>query len=262
MQHTNPDATPLVRIENLRKSFGPVEVLKGVSLDIRRGQKVCLIGPSGSGKTTVLRCINYLELPTAGHIYLDGELIGEREVAGRFVRTSARDLARARTRIGMVFQRFNLFAHLKVLDNLCIGPVKVLGLSKEEAENRALDLLRRVGLEGKHDRYPDQLSGGQQQRVAIARALAMKPEVMLFDEATSALDPELVGEVLAVMRQLAAEGMTMVIVTHEMKFAESVSDHVVFMTDGNIVEQGAPQKIFRQPEHRRTRDFLRQVEDR
>lgn len=262
MKYESSQPTPLVRIQDLRKSFGLVEVLKGVNLDIGRGQKVSLIGPSGSGKTTLLRCINYLETPTSGHIYLDNELVGEREYAGKFGKASARDLARTRTRIGMVFQRFNLFAHLKVLDNLCIGPVKVLGMAREEAEARALDLLRRVGLDGKHDRFPNQLSGGQQQRVAIARALAMKPEVMLFDEATSALDPELVGEVLAVMRQLADEGMTMVIVTHEMKFAESVSDHVVFMSDGNIVEQGAPNQIFGNPEHQRTRDFLRQVEDR
>lgn len=255
-------STPLVKVHKLKKSFGLVDVLKDVSLDIHRGQKVSLIGPSGSGKTTLLRCINYLEVPTSGHIYLDGVLVGERQTAGQFTKTSARELARTRTRIGMVFQRFNLFAHLNVLENLCIGPVKVLNLPRPEAEARALDLLRRVGLEGKQDRYPDQLSGGQQQRVAIARALAMKPEVMLFDEATSALDPELVGEVLSVMRQLAAEGMTMVIVTHEMKFAESVSDHVVFMADGNIVEQGPPQKVFQNPDHQRTRDFLRQVEDR
>jgi ABC-type polar amino acid transport system ATPase subunit len=253
---------PLVRIVDLHKSYAGLEVLKGISLDVQRGQKVTLIGPSGSGKTTLLRCVNYLEVPTSGHIYLDGELVGEKSVDGRIVKATAAELSRIRTRIGMVFQRFNLFNHLTALENVVIGPVRVLGQDRSAAEQRGRELLKRVGLAGKEFNYPAQLSGGQQQRVASARARAMKPEVMLFDEATSALDPELVGEVLAVMRDLAAEGMTMIIVTHEMKFAQSVSDHVVFMADGNIVEQGPPERIFEDPTERRTREFLRQVIDR
>ena len=257
---TSQDTAPLVRIEALHKQFGPNKVLRGVSLDVQAGQKVALIGPSGSGKTTLLRCINYLETPTAGHIYLKGELVGERRTAKGFVRSSSRDLARIRQRIGMVFQRFNLFEHLSVLENITLGPVKILGKGRDEAEARAEELLRCVGMTGKEQAYPAQLSGGQQQRVAIARALAMGPEVMLFDEATSALDPELVGEVLAVMRQLAADGMTMVIVTHEMAFARSVADDVVFMADGVIVEQGPPEAVFGDPREARTRDFLQKVE--
>jgi ABC-type polar amino acid transport system ATPase subunit len=255
-------ARPIVRIEALRKSFGALEVLKGVDLEVYAGQKVTLIGPSGSGKTTLLRCINYLEVPTSGHVYLDGELVGEKKVGDRVVKANARELARIRQRIGIVFQRFNLFEHLTALENVTIGPVRVLHRPREEAERRGRELLQRVGLSGKEDSYPFQLSGGQQQRVAIARALAMDPEVMLFDEATSALDPEMVGEVLSVMRQLASEGMTMIIITHEMKFAESISDHVVFMADGMIVEQGPPATLFGAPSEPRTRDFLRQIGDR
>jgi ABC-type histidine transport system ATPase subunit len=236
---------PLVRIVDLHKSYAGLEVLKGISLDVQRGQKVTLIGPSGSGKTTLLRCVNYLEVPTSGHIYLDGELVGEKSVDGRIVKATAAELSRIRTRIGMVFQRFNLFNHLTALENVVIGPVRVLGQDRSAAEQRGRELLKRVGLAGKEFNYPAQLSGGQQQRVA-----------------RSALDPELVGEVLAVMRDLAAEGMTMIIVTHEMKFAQSVSDHVVFMADGNIVEQGPPERIFEDPTERRTREFLRQVIDR
>jgi ABC-type polar amino acid transport system ATPase subunit len=262
MHDNAASSSPLVRIEKLHKSFGAAAVLKGIDLDILKGQKVSLIGPSGSGKTTLLRCINHLEQPTSGHVYLQGELVGEKRVGNRIMKASARDLARTRARIGMVFQRFNLFEHLTVLENITIGPVKVSRESPVVAKQRALELLARVGLEGKQDHYPSQLSGGQQQRVAIARALAMKPEVMLFDEATSALDPELVGEVLGVMRQLAVDGMTMVVVTHEMRFAEQVSDHVVFMADGRIVEQGPPAQIFGAPREARTREFLRQVEDR
>lgn len=250
---------PLVRIDGLRKSFGDHEVLKGISLDVAAGQKVSLIGPSGSGKTTLLRCINYLETPSGGHIFIDGAAIGERETGGVFKAMSSRELAAMRANIGMVFQRFNLFPHLTVLDNVMLGPVKVLGRARREAAEEGRALLAKVGMDAKRDAYPDQLSGGQQQRVAIARALAMKPRLMLFDEATSALDPELVGEVLGVMRKLAEEGMTMLVVTHEMRFAESVSDKVVFMADGAIVEEGSPAQIFHQSRTERTRAFLQAV---
>jgi polar amino acid transport system ATP-binding protein len=251
-----------VRIEGLHKSFGRIEVLKGIDLAVMPGQKVSLIGPSGSGKTTLLRCINFLEEPTAGDIYVDNQLMGQREVAGRRVPLRDAELARMRASIGMVFQRFNLFAHLSVLQNIMLGPLKVQGRPGPEAEELARSLLSKVGLHGKEQAYPDQLSGGQQQRVAIARALAMKPKLMLFDEATSALDPELVGEVLGVMHQLAEEGMTMIIVTHEMRFAEQVSDQVVFMADGRIVEQGPPRQVFRESQVERTRAFIRAVEER
>ena len=257
---TNTEPLPVVRLENDYKSFGDNEVIRGVSLDVLAGEKIALIGPSGSGKTTLLRCINNLETPTSGHVYLNGELVGERKTRSGFTRTSSRDLARVRRRIGMVFQRFNLFEHLSVLQNVTLAPTKVLGMSRVRAEERAMELLGRVGLIGKEQSFPSQLSGGQQQRVAIARALAMDPEVMLFDEATSALDPELVNEVLAVMRQLASEGMTMVIVTHEMAFARSVADLVVFMAEGRIVEMGPPETVFGNPREARTRDFLRQMD--
>jgi ABC-type polar amino acid transport system ATPase subunit len=252
---------PLVRVEGLVKSFGAHVVLNGIDLEVLPGQKLSLIGPSGSGKTTLLRCVNYLERPSGGHIFIDGEPIGEKLKNGRYVPMTDRELARLRSRIGMVFQRFNLFPHLSAVENVMVGPVKVLGQPKDEACAAALALLDKVGLAAKADAYPDRLSGGQQQRVAIARALAMRPRLMLFDEATSALDPELVGEVLNVMRQLAIEGMTMIIVTHEMRFAESVSDKVVFMADGAIVEQGPPGQVFRSPEMERTRAFLRAIED-
>ncbi len=252
---------PLVRIEGLVKSFGAHVVLNGIDLEVLPGQKLSLIGPSGSGKTTLLRCVNYLERPSGGHIFIDGEPIGEKLKDGRYLPMSDRELARLRSRIGMVFQRFNLFPHLSAIENVMVGPVKVLRQPKAEARAAAMELLAKVGLAEKADAYPDRLSGGQQQRVAIARALAMRPRLMLFDEATSALDPELVGEVLNVMRQLAIEGMTMIIVTHEMRFAESVSDKVVFMADGAIVEQGSPGQVFRAPEMERTRAFLRAIED-
>jgi ABC-type polar amino acid transport system ATPase subunit len=255
----NPADIPIVRIVDLQKRFGPVHVLKGVSLDVRAGQKVALIGPSGSGKTTLLRCINYLERPSGGHISIAGQLIGEKQVGDRYVEMKDREVAAIRARIGMVFQRFNLFPHLTALENITIGPVKVLRRSGAEVQALATELLRKVGLEHKKDSYPDNLSGGQQQRVAIARALAMQPRLMLFDEATSALDPELVGEVLNVMRQLAADGMTMIIVTHEMRFAEEVADRVLFMDDGCVVEQGTPNEIFHHPAQERTRSFLRAV---
>lgn len=250
---------PLVKVTGLRKSFGALDVLKGIDLEITRGEKVSIIGPSGSGKTTFLRCINQIEKPTGGHIEVDGELIGEKLLGGRYVQMEDRELARLRAGIGMVFQRFNLFPHLTALQNIMIGPVKVLKRSSREAEGEAVSLLAKVGLTDKRDAYPEMLSGGQQQRVAIARALAMRPKLMLFDEATSALDPELVGEVLNVMRQLAAEGMTMIIVTHEMKFAEEISDRVIFMDQGLVVEQGPPHQLFSTPAHPRTQAFLRAV---
>ncbi|RKS24753.1 amino acid ABC transporter ATP-binding protein (PAAT family) [Pseudomonas sp. WPR_5_2] len=255
------ESTPLVRIEGLHKSFGSLDVLKGIDLNVQQGQKISLIGPSGSGKTTLLRCVNYLEEPTRGDIYIDNELIGQRLVGTRKVPMSDKELARMRTGIGMVFQRFNLFPHLSVLDNIILGPLKVQQRNRAEAVEQAEDLLNKVGMFAKRDAFPEQLSGGQQQRIAIARALAMKPKLMLFDEATSALDPELVGEVLGVMRKLAEEGMTMIIMTHEMRFAESVSDQVIFMADGNIVEQGPPRQIFRESQIERTRSFIRAVQE-
>ncbi|MCP1495294.1 polar amino acid transport system ATP-binding protein, partial [Pseudomonas migulae] len=241
--------------------FGSLDVLKGIDLNVQQGQKISLIGPSGSGKTTLLRCVNYLEEPTKGDIYIDNELIGQRLAGTRKVPMSDKELARMRAEIGMVFQRFNLFPHLSVLDNIILGPLKVQQRNRAEAVELAEDLLNKVGMFAKRDAFPEQLSGGQQQRIAIARALAMKPKLMLFDEATSALDPELVGEVLGVMRKLAEEGMTMIIVTHEMSFAESVSDQVIFMADGNIVEQGPPRQIFRESQVERTRNFIRAVQE-
>ncbi len=253
---------PMVSVVDLHKRYGDHEVLKGVSLDVAAGEKVAIIGPSGAGKSTLLRCINYLERPQQGHVYLDGELVGERCRNGSFQPMSERELARIRAEIGMVFQRFNLFPHLTALENVAIGPYRVLGRPKAEAERLALALLEKVGMGAKAHAFPEKLSGGQQQRVAIARALAMRPKVMLFDEATSALDPELIGEVLQVMRQLAAEGMTMLIVTHEMQFAEDVADRVIFMDDGMIVEAGEPHIMFRAPLQERTRSFLRTVLER
>lgn len=255
------ESHPLVRVEGLHKSFSRLDVLKGIDLQVQQGQKISLIGPSGSGKTTLLRCINYLEEPTRGSIYIDNALIGQRKVGERTVPMGDKDLARMRANIGMVFQRFNLFPHLSVLDNIILGPLKVQQRNRQEAVELAEDLLNKVGMFAKRDAYPDQLSGGQQQRIAIARALAMRPKLMLFDEATSALDPELVGEVLTVMRKLAEEGMTMIIVTHEMRFAESVSDQVIFMADGNIVEQGPPRQIFRESQVERTRAFISAVQE-
>jgi polar amino acid transport system ATP-binding protein len=256
------DRPPPLQIVGLHKRFGALEVLRGVDLVVQAGEKLAIIGPSGSGKTTLLRCINWLERPSEGTILIDGEPIGELRSGGRRVEMRDIQLARTRARIGMVFQRFYLFPHLTALDNVAIGPIKVLRRPAAQAQRDALALLEKVGLAHKRDAYPETLSGGQQQRVAIARALAMQPELMLFDEATSALDPELVGEVLTVIRQLAAEGMTMLIVTHEMQFAEDISDRVIFMDHGLIVEEGPPHRIFRNPEHARTRAFLRAVIDR
>ncbi|GAB3982884.1 amino acid ABC transporter ATP-binding protein [Actinoallomurus acanthiterrae] len=240
-----------VQVVELYKAFGDLEVLQGIDFEVRRGEVVCIIGPSGSGKSTLLRCVNLLEEPTAGEVYVGGVELTDPDV----------DIDAARRRIGMVFQQFNLFPHLSVLGNVTIAQRKVLRRSAAEAERVARENIARVGLADKVDAYPAQLSGGQQQRVAIARALAMGPEVMLFDEPTSALDPELVGDVLAVMRKLALEGMTMLVVTHEMSFAREVADRVVFMDGGVIVEEGPPSKVVGDPEHARTRRFLSRVLD-
>jgi polar amino acid transport system ATP-binding protein len=253
---------PLLRIVDLHKRFVALEVLSGIDLDVARGEKVSIIGPSGSGKTTLLRCINYLEKPSSGHIYIDGNLIGEKQTNGGYIHLSDRELAKERQEIDFVFQRFNLFPHLTALGNVTIAPQKVLRLSKDEAERRGREMLEKVGLSHKINEYPERLSGGQQQRVAIARVLAMQPKLMLFDEATSALDPELIGEVLRVMRQLAEEGSTMVIVTHEIQFAGEVSDRVVFMDQGKIVEQGPPRDVLLNPQQPRTREFLKHLQER
>ena len=251
---------PLVHAVNVMKSFHGTAVLKGIDLDVRKGQVVCLLGPSGSGKTTLLRCINQLETIDGGRIWVDGELMGYEDRAGRLHHLTGKAIAAQRREIGMVFQRFNLFPHKTTLENIMEAPVQVKGESKAKARERAIALLERVGLEDKPSAYPAQLSGGQQQRVAIARALAMQPKLMLFDEPTSALDPELVGEVLAVMRELARDGMTMIVVTHEMSFAREVADHVVFMDDGVVIEQGEPKSVINNPQHVRTRSFLRRMQ--
>ena len=246
----------MVRAEQIVKRFGRLTVLDGVDLSVKRGHVVVIIGPSGSGKTTLLRCINHLEKIDSERIYIDGQLVGYREVKGRLVEDKEAAIARMRSQVGFVFQRFNLFPHLTALENVTEAPIHVLHQPREEVKERAMALLTKVGLAEKADAYPHKLSGGQQQRVAIARALAMNPKLMLFDEATSALDPELVGEVLKVMRQLAEEGMTMVVVTHEMGFARDVADHVIFMDKAVIVEQGTPEQVFDHCENERTRAFL------
>src|SRR6266581_2864744 len=260
MQQSNGNGLEMVRAEKIVKRFGRLTVLDGVDLSVKRKQVVVVIGPSGSGKTTLLRCINHLEKIDSGRIYIDGQLVGYREVNGRLVEDKEAAIARMRSQVGFVFQRFNLFPHLTALENVIEAPIHVLHQPKEEVKERAMALLTKVGLAEKADAYPHKLSGGQQQRVAIARALAMNPKLMLFDEATSALDPELVGEVLKVMRQLAEEGMTMVVVTHEMGFAREVADHVIFMDKGVIVEQGPPKQIFDAAENERTRNFLGMIE--
>jgi polar amino acid transport system ATP-binding protein len=248
--------TPLVAIRKISKRFGEFQALKQVSLDIWPGEVVCLIGQSGSGKTTLLRCVNQLISVDSGGIWLDGELLGLREQRGRLHRLSEPEIARQRLKCGMVFQRFNLFPHMTALENVIEGPVQVQKRKASEAKLEAMDLLRRVGLAEKASSYPSQLSGGQQQRVAIARALAMKPELVLFDEPTSALDPELVGEVLAVMKELATSGMTMLVVTHELGFAREVADRVVYMDQGAIVEAGPARDVLTAPREARTRAFL------
>jgi polar amino acid transport system ATP-binding protein len=252
---------PLVHAVNVHKSFHGVEVLKGIDIDVAPGEVVCLLGPSGSGKTTFLRCINQLEAIQGGRIWVDGDLAGYTEKNGKLHRLSDQRIATQRREIGMVFQRFNLFPHMTALENVMEAPVQVKGVRKSEAKERALALLERVGLLERCDNYPAQLSGGQQQRVAIARALAMEPKLMLFDEPTSALDPELVGEVLSVMRELAQGGMTMIVVTHEMGFAREVADRVVFMDDGIVVEQGPPGDVINNPQHERTQSFLARIRE-
>ena len=252
-------AEPLLRVEELHKSFGSLEVLKGVSTALERGHKTAVIGPSGCGKSTLLRCINYMETPTSGHIYLDGTLFGEKQANGRLVRMTETELARQRAHVGMVFQGFYLWPHLTARENVAIGPMKVRGMSKEQANALAEAMLAKVHMSHKVEEYPERLSGGQQQRVAIARALAQEPKLMLFDEPTSALDPELIGEVLNVIHELADEGRSMVLVTHEIRFARDVADWVIMMGDGVILEEGPADEVIRDPRHERTRSFLRQI---
>ena len=252
-------AEPLLRVEKLYKSFGSLEVLKGVDTTLERGHKTAIIGPSGCGKSTMLRCINYMEAPTSGHIYLDGELFGERQTDGTYTRMSEKDLSRQRAHVGMVFQGFYLWPHLSARDNVAIGPMKVQGLTKSEAYDLADSMLEKVHMSEKAEEFPERLSGGQQQRIAIARALAQQPKLLLFDEPTSALDPELVGEVLKVIHELAEEGRSMVLVTHEIRFARDVADHVIFLGDGRVVEEGPPDEVIKSPKHERLRAFLHQI---
>ncbi|MCT1516255.1 amino acid ABC transporter ATP-binding protein [Dietzia cercidiphylli] len=249
----------MVRAEQVCKSFGSLRVLKGIDIEVAAGEVLCLVGPSGSGKSTFLRCINHLERVDAGRLYVDGDLVGYREKGDKLYEISPRHAARQRRDIGMVFQHFNLFLHRTALENVIEAPMLVKGESRAEASERARALLEKVGLSAKADAYPAQLSGGQQQRVAIARALAMEPKLMLFDEPTSALDPELVGEVLGVMRDLADAGMTMIVVTHEMGFAREVADTIAFMDDGVVVEAGHPSEVLGAPRHQRTQDFLSKI---
>jgi polar amino acid transport system ATP-binding protein len=250
---------PLVRAEGVRKSFGPVEVLRGIDLEVQQGEVLCVIGPSGSGKSTFIRCINHLEKIDGGRLLVDGHLVGYRRVGTKLHEMRESEIAKRREDVGMVFQQFNLFPHMTALQNLVEAPVRVKGMPKGEANEMGRALLKQVGLADKEKAYPAQLSGGQQQRVAIARALAMQPKLMLFDEPTSALDPELVGEVLDVMKQLAKEGMTMVVVTHEMGFAREVADQLVFMDAGVVVESGDPREVLANPKHDRTKAFLSKV---
>ena len=252
-------ADVVMRASDVHKRFGRLEVLRGVSLEVRKRETICIIGPSGSGKTTFIRCINHLEKIDGGRIEVNGQMIGYRERNGSLVEDTERSIARQRTQIGMVFQRFNLFPHMTALENVTEAPVHVLGVARAQAVAEAEVLLARVGLAEKRDTYPGKLSGGQQQRVAIARALAMKPTLMLFDEPTSALDPEVIGEVLTVMAELAHEGMTMIVVTHEMGFAREAADRVVMMDEGVIIEEAEPDELFAAPRHDRTRAFLSKI---
>jgi len=249
----------MVKAEGVHKRFGRLEVLRGISLDVQRGEVMCMLGPSGSGKSTFLRCINHLEKINAGRLSVDGELVGYREAGDKLHELHEREVSRKRAEIGMVFQHFNLFPHMTALENVTLAPIRVRKVSSEEARARGKELLTRVGLGDKLGTYPVKLSGGQQQRVAIARALAMQPKLMLFDEPTSALDPELVGDVLDAMRQLAADGMTMIVVTHEMGFAREVADTAVFMDGGVVVEAGPPRDVLVNPRHERTKAFLSKV---
>jgi polar amino acid transport system ATP-binding protein len=252
-------STPMVSAEGVHKRFGRQEVLKGITLEVAAGEVMCLLGPSGSGKSTFLRCINHLEKINAGRLSVDGELVGYRQLGDKLHELRESEIARKRSEIGMVFQHFNLFPHMTALENVTCAPIRVKRLPRDQARSRARELLDRVGLADKHDAYPAQLSGGQQQRVAIARALAMEPKLMLFDEPTSALDPELVGDVLQAMQQLARDGMTMIVVTHEMGFAREVADTVVFIDAGVVVESGRPAEVLANPRHERTREFLSKV---
>ncbi len=252
-------ATPMVLAEKVHKWFGRVEVLRGIDLQVNQGEVMCIVGPSGSGKSTFLRCINHLERIDSGRLSVQGQLVGYRERGGKLYEMRESEVAQQRLNIGMVFQRFNLFPHMTALGNIIEAPIRAKGEAKNMVKERAQTLLDRVGLGDRGDAYPSQLSGGQQQRVAIARALCMQPDLMLFDEPTSALDPELVGEVLEVMRQLADEGMTMVVVTHEMGFAREVGDSLVFMDDGVVVEAGDPREVLSNPQHDRTKAFLSKV---
>src|SRR5438876_345649 len=249
----------VVAAENVHKRFGRLDVLRGVSLEVHRGETVCIIGASGSGKTTFIRCINHLEKIDGGRIEVNGHLIGYRERSGKLVEDTEPSIARQRAEIGMVFQRFNLFPHKTALQNITEAPIQVRGVPKGQATKEGEALLARVGLAEKRDVYPGKLSGGQQQRVAIARALAMKPALLLFDEATSALDPEVIGEVLSVMEELAHEGMTMIVVTHEMGFARAAADRIAMLDDGRIIEEGPPEHFFSAPAHERTRQFLSKI---
>jgi polar amino acid transport system ATP-binding protein len=256
---TSQETLEMVRADNVHKSFGSLDVLKGVDLVVKSGEVCCVLGPSGSGKSTFLRCINHLEKINAGRIFVDGDLVGYRERGGKLHELKEKEVAAQRRAIGMVFQRFNLFPHMTVLANVMEAPCKVKKENKSDVRDRAAALLDRVGLGDKVDNYPGQLSGGQQQRVAIARALAMRPKLMLFDEPTSALDPELVGEVLEVMKGLAEDGMTMVVVTHEIGFAREVGDSLIFMDGGVVVEQGPPREVIANPQQERTKAFLSKV---
>ncbi len=249
----------MVKAQGVHKRFGRLEVLKGINLEVNRGEVMCMLGPSGSGKSTFLRCINHLEKINSGRLSVDGELVGYREAGGKLHELHENEVARKRAEIGMVFQSFNLFPHMTALENVALAPVKVRKVSRSQARDRARDLLAKVGLSDKLDVYPVALSGGQQQRVAIARALAMQPKLMLFDEPTSALDPELVGDVLDAMRQLAHDGMTMIVVTHEIGFAREVGDIAVFMDEGVVVESGKPRDVLENPQHQRTKEFLWKV---
>lgn len=251
--------SPVVYADAIHKNFGPLEVLKGISLAVAEGEVVCLLGPSGSGKSTLLRCINHLEKVSSGRLFVENELVGYRQKGSRLYELSDTEICAKRARIGMVFQGFNLFPHMTALQNVMAGPQLVRNVSKSAAREQAMSLLEKVGMADKARNYPRQLSGGQQQRVAIARALAMGPSLMLFDEPTSALDPELVGEVLEVMRSLAREGMTMIVVTHEVGFAREVADRVVFMDGGVVVEEGTPQDVLTRPQNERTKSFLARV---
>lgn len=251
--------SPLLRLENIHKNFGNLEVLKGIDLTLEKGKKVAVIGPSGCGKSTLLRCINYMEIPSSGHVYMEGELFGERKIENTFGKLSSKELAKQRSQIGMVFQSFNLWPHLTAINNVALGPTVVNQMPKNEAYELAKSMIEKVHLTPKINEYPERLSGGQQQRVAIARALAQRPKLMLFDEPTSALDPELIGEVLNVIQELAREGRSMVLVTHEINFARELADHIIFLHDGIIIEEGPPSEVIDNPKNERLKTFLKQI---